>query len=271
MSAPLGIIPDALEESVASARSFRRQLLVNRICLVLTLASIVFSVVSQVRQHIVSVQGVGLIWPLAGLFFASIKLLLVPAMRAAITSKEGSLSYVLSCKDVRYTRIICGLLVLTNVALLSSLLYHGVPVLHWTLYTVIPVWLGTAIWWFRHRKDAVEDKLLVIGVGVNIIPTYVQAVAYVFLGSGGMPWVNMIVLLVMALGMYFVARPQEVRGLRRAAFKEAAQRHPLFRLTRYDLFAQLVMGVCCFAARFVLPLGWWQEPWNWALSHLPYI
>jgi len=263
----MGLIPDALEESAASSRSFRRQLLINRICLVLTLASILFSVVSQVRQHIISVQGVGLIWPLAGLFFASIKLLLVPAMRAGITAKVGSFAYILSCKDVRYTRVICGLLVLTNTVLLGSLLYHGVPVLHWTLYAVIPVWIGTAVWWFYHRKDSVEDKLLVIGVGVNIIPTYVQAVAYVFLGSGGMPWVNMIVLLVMALGMYFVARPQEVKGLRGAAFKEASRRHPLFRLTRYDLFAQLVMGACCFAARFLLPLGWWHESLNWVLFH----
>lgn|GEM_PF-4798669 len=271
MSAPLGLIPDALEEHAVNSRSFRRLLLTNRICLVLTLGSILFSVISQVRQHIVSVQGVGLIWPLAGGFFAGIKLLLVPAMLAAVTAKEGSFSYILSCKDVRYTRIICTLLVITNVVLLVSLLYHGAPVFHWTLGTVVPVWLTTGVWWFRNRRMPVENKLLVLGVGINIIPTYVQAVAYVLLGSSGMPWVNMIVLLVMALGMYSVAKPRELKGVKGTARKEAARRHPLFRLTRYDLFAQLVMGVCCFAARFLLPLGWWQGPLDWLLSHWTFI
>lgn len=271
MSAPLGLIPDALEEHAVDSRSFRRLLLINRICLVLTVGSILFSVVSQVRQHIVSVQGVGLIWPLAGGFFAGIKLCLVPAMRAAITAKEGSFSYILSCKDVRYTRIICMLLVGTNLVLLGSLLYHGAPVLHWTLGAVVPVWLATGVWRLRNRATPVENTLLVLGIGVNIIPTYVQAVAYLLLGSGGMPWVNMIVLLVMAVGMYGVAKPRELKELKGAARKEAARRHPLFRLTRYDLFAQLVMGACCFLARFVLPLGWWQGPLSWLLSHWVYI
>lgn len=232
-----------------------------------TISTAVASCVFQVTRYQESIQGVLLVWPIIGLLFAIIKssvfgiqwrrLLRTSADTDELFKKRGKILFN-----------VAGLvtIMMTNTLMLATLLNKGIDVWHWTTFATLGVAAVTMIIWYFYRKKSWDKQLLIIGTGVNIIPTYLQGVSYIFRGAAGMPLGSAVILMVMSFAMYRQSLPQydgETKNHKRQARSQAikAGKHPEVLLPKWDFICQVVaFGVCWGIATFILPslgLGWW--------------
>lgn len=233
----------------------------------ITISTAVASCIFQVTRYQESIQGVLVVWPIIGLLFAIIKssmfgiqwrrLIRGNADADNLYKKKGKILFNLA-----------GLVTImtTNTIMLTILLSKGIAVWHWTTFITLGVAAATMAIWYSNRRKSWDKQLLIIGTGVNIIPTYLQGVSYIFRGAAGMPLGSAIILMIMSFAMYRQSLPlyegktkQHMRQARGQAIK--AGKHPEVLLPKWDFICQVVaFGLCWGLATFILPrlsFNWW--------------
>lgn len=232
-----------------------------------TISTAVASCAFQTIRYQESIQGVLVVWPIIGLAFAIIKSGVFGVQWQRLNSSVADAKEIFK-KRGKILFNLAGLvtLMITNMILLTTLLMKGVEVWHWTTFLTLGVALATAAVWYFYRRRSVDRQLLIIGTGINIIPTYLQGVSYIFRGAAGMPVGSALILMVMSFAMYRQSlpayrggTPAERRQRLKLALKEG--KHTEVLLPKWDFICQLVaFGLCWGLATFVLPylgLGWW--------------
>lgn len=233
----------------------------------ITVGTAIASCIFQVTRFQESIQGVLVIWPVIGLLFAIIKSSMFGIQWRRLSVADISADDLFK-KRGKILFNLAGLVTLmtTNTILLASLLGKGIDVWHWTTFVTMALAAGSMVIWYFNRQKSWDSQLLIIGTGINIIPTYLQGVSYVFRGAAGMPWGSVVILLLMAYAMYRQSLPMydgETRQQKRHARHQAikAGKHPEVLLPKWDFICQVVtFGVCWGLATFVLPylaLSWW--------------
>lgn len=259
-----GLLENAKFSNVRKITEVVRQ---NAFWASVTVGTAVASCTFQVTRFAESIQGVLVIWPIIGLAFAIIKSGMFGIQWQRLTHSTVS-SDELFKKRGKILFNVAGLatLMLTNSILLITLLSKGIDVWHWTTYATLVLTIGSGIIWYFNRHRSSDRQLLIIGTGINIIPTYLQGASYVFRGANGMPFGSVAILLVMAYAMYRQSLPVykgETAALRRQQLKQALKegKHPEVLLPKWDLICQIVaFGACWGIATFILPfvgLSWW--------------
>lgn len=239
----------------------------NAFWAIITISTAVASCVFQVTRYQESIQGVLIVWPIIGLLFAIIKSGMFGIQwRRLATSKMHADELFKKRGKVLFN--VAGLVTImtTNTIMLSILLSKGIDVWHWTTFLTLGVAAATMAIWYSYRRRSRDKQLLIIGTGINIIPTYLQGVSYIFRGAAGMPMGSAVILLVMSFAMYRQSLPVykgesavQRREQLRKALKEG--KHPEVLLPKWDFICQVVaFGICWSIATFVLPflgIGWW--------------
>lgn len=233
----------------------------------ITVGTAVASCTFQVTRFQESIQGVLVIWPIIGLAFAIIKSSMFGIQWRQLTAAEEDTDELFK-KRGKIVFNLAGLVTLmaTNTILLTSLLGKGIDIWHWTTFVTLALTVTSGIIWYFNRQKSWGTQLLIIGTGINIIPTYLQGVSYVFRGANGMPLGSVVILLLMAYAMYRQSLPvyagdskKTQRHARSQALK--AGKHPEVTLPKWDLICQIVaFGICWGLATLILPrlgLGWW--------------
>lgn len=228
----------------------------------ITISTAIASCVFQVTRFQESIQGVLVVWPIIGLLFAIIKSSMfgIQWRRLSVSTADAD---DLFKKKAKVLFNVAGLvtIMMTNTIMLIILLDKGIDIWHWTTFLTLGVAAATMAIWYTARRRSRDKQLLIIGTGINIIPTYLQGVSYLFRGAAGMPMGSAIILMVMSFAMYRQSLPS-YRGdkyARRQAIK--AGKHPEVLLPKWDFICQLVaFGICWSIATFALPylgLSWW--------------
>lgn len=233
----------------------------------ITISTAVASCVFQVTRYQESIQGVLVVWPIIGLLFAIIKSSMFGIQWRRLLGADISADELFKKKG-KILFNVAGLVTImaTNTIMLTILLQKGVVIWHWTTFVTLGVAAATMAIWYSARRKSWDKQLLIIGTGVNIIPTYLQGVSYIFRGAAGMPLGSAVILMVMSFAMYRQSLPvydgetkQHKRRMRSQAIK--AGKHPEVLLPKWDFICQVVaFGICWGVATFVLPylgLNWW--------------
>lgn len=216
----------------------------------------------QVTRFQESIQGVLVVWPIIGLLFAIIKSSMFGIQWRRLSASTADADDLFKKKG-KVLFNVAGLvtIMMTNTIMLTILLDKGIDIWHWTTFLTLSVAAATMAIWYTARRRSWDKQLLIIGTGINIIPTYLQGVSYLFRGAAGMPMGSAVILMVMSFAMYRQALPSYKgdKHARRQAIK--AGKHPEVLLPKWDFICQLVaFGICWSIATFVLPylgLGWW--------------
>jgi hypothetical protein len=233
----------------------------------ITVGTALASCIFQLVRYEETIQGVLLVWPVIGLLFAIIKTgMFTLQWQRLKTADIQSNNRILKQGKIVFN--VAGLvtLMLTNSVMLAVLLQKGIDVWHWTTFITLGLAVGSGVLWYLHRHRGLDRQLLILGTGINIIPTYLQGVSYIFRGASGMPMGSALILMVMSFAMYRQSLPVYA-GLsleeRRKKRKEAIHsgRHPEVLLPKWDFICQVVaFGICWALATFVLPylgFSWW--------------
>lgn len=232
-----------------------------------TVGAAIASCTFQYIRYQDTIQGVLITWPIIGLAFAIIKTCMFGVRWHRLTETETD-AEELYRKRGKILFNISGLvtLMITNVILLTTLIDKGVEAGHWTTYCALFIFATTVIIWYFKRHKKIETQLLVLGTGINIIPTYLQGFSYLFRGANGMPAASVLILIGMSYSMhrqslprYSGVTPSERRTARRRAIK--AGLHPEVLLPKWDFRSQLIaFGICWGLATFIIPhlgISWW--------------
>lgn len=233
----------------------------------ITVSTAIASCVFQVTRFQDSIQGVLIVWPIIGLLFAIIKSSMFGMQWRRLADSEANKDDLFK-KKARVIFNVAGLVTImtTNTIMLAILLGKGIEIWHWTTFVTLAVALATMTIWYRYRLRSKDRQLLIIGTGINIIPTYLQGVSYLFRGAAGMPMGSAVILLVMSFAMYRQSLPvyrgtsaAERRKELRQAIKDG--KHPEVLLPKWDFICQVVaFGICWSIATFLLPhlgvIGW---------------
>lgn len=233
----------------------------------ITISTAIASCVFQVTRYQESIQGVLIVWPIIGLLFAIIKSSMF-AIQWRRLSASGTDADELFKKRGKILFNVAGLVTImtTNTIMLTVLLSKGIAVWHWTTFLTLGVAAATMAIWYSNRRKSWDKQLLIIGTGINIIPTYLQGVSYIFRGAAGMPMGSALILMVMSFAMYRQSLPEyagETRHHKRQARSKAikAGEHPEVLLPKWDFICQVVaFGICWGLATFILPylgFAWW--------------
>lgn len=233
----------------------------------ITISTAIASCLFQVTRFQESIQGVLIIWPIIGLLFAIIKSSMFGIQWRKLSMSDANADELFK-KRGKVIFNVAGLVTImaTNTIMLTILLSKGIEIWHWTTFVTLIVAAGTMVIWYAARRKSRDKQLLIIGTGINIIPTYLQGVSYLFRGAAGMPMGSAVILLVMSFAMYRQSLPvykgksaAERRKQLRQALKEG--KHPEVLLPKWDFICQVVaFGICWGIATFVLPslgIGWW--------------
>lgn len=233
----------------------------------ITIGTAVASCIFQVVRYQESIQGVLVVWPIIGLLFAIIKSGVFGVQWQRLNSSVADAKEIFK-KRGKILFNISGLvtIMITNIILLTTLLMKGVEIWHWTTFLCLGVAAVTMTVWYFYRRRSLDRQLLIIGTGINIIPTYLQGISYILRGAAGMPLGSAVILMVMSFAMYRQSLPvyregtaAERRQKLKAALKEG--KHTEVLLPKWDFICQLVaFGICWGLATFILPylgLGWW--------------
>jgi len=239
----------------------------NELWTSITIGTAVASCVFQVTRFQESIQGVLIVWPIIGLLFAIIKSSMfgIQWRRLATSTMHAD---ELFKKRGKVLFNVAGLvtLMITNTLMLTILLSKGVDVWHWTTFVSLGVAMITMMIWYTYRRRSRDKQLLIIGTGINIIPTYLQGISYLFRGAAGMPMGSAVILMVMSFAMYRQSLPVyrgESAADRRRQLRQALKegKHPEVLLPKWDFICQVVaFGICWGIATFILPflgLNWW--------------
>lgn len=232
-----------------------------------TISTAIASCTFQVVRYQESIQGVLVVWPIIGLLFAIIKSGVFGVQWQRLNSSVADAKEIFK-KRGKILFNVSGLvtIMITNTILLTTLLIKGVEIWHWTTFLCLGVAAVTMAVWYFYRRRSLDRQLLIIGTGINIIPTYLQGISYIFRGAAGMPLGSAVILMVMSFAMYRQSLPAyregtaaERRQKLKAALKEG--KHTEVLLPKWDFICQLVaFGLCWGLATFILPylgLGWW--------------
>lgn len=232
-----------------------------------TIGTALASCIFQLVRYQETIQGVLFVWPVIGLLFAIIKSGMFTLQWRRLKFADIQAHNRLQ-KQGKILFNLAGLvtLMLTNSVMLAVLLSKGVEIWHWTTFVTLGLAIGSMGLWYIHRRKGLDRQLLILGTGINIIPTYLQGVSYLFRGASGMPMGSALILMVMSFAMYRQSLPAYAdlsREERRRKRKEAVRsgKHPEVLLPKWDFICQVVaFGICWSIATFVLPyLGasWW--------------
>lgn len=233
----------------------------------ITVSTAVASCVFQVTRFQESIQGVLIVWPIIGLLFAIIKSSMFGIQWRRLSSSSMSADELFKKKG-KVIFNVAGLVTImaTNTIMLTILLSKGIAIWHWTTFVTLAVAAATMAIWYSSRRKSRDKQLLIIGTGINIIPTYLQGVSYLLRGAAGMPMGSAVILLVMSFAMYRQSLPVyrgESAADRRKQLRQALKegKHPEVLLPKWDFICQVVaFGICWSIATFLLPylgLGWW--------------
>lgn len=257
------------ENNAALSRltQIRQVVKANAFWATITIGTAIASCTFQVVRYQESIQGVLVVWPIIGLLFAIIKSGVFGVQWQRLNSSVADAREIFK-KRGKILFNVAGLvtIMMTNIILLTTLLVKGVEVWHWTTFLSLGVALATMAVWYFYRRRSLDRQLLIIGVGINIIPTYLQGVSYIFRGAAGMPLGSALILMVMSFAMWRQSLPVYKGGTaaeRRQRLKTALKegKHTEVLLPKWDFICQLVaFGVCWGIATFILPylgFGWW--------------
>lgn len=174
----------------------------------ITISTAVASCVFQVTRFQESIQGVLVVWPIIGLLFAIIKSSMFGIQWRRLLGSDMNADELYKKKG-KILFNIAGLVTImtTNTIMLTILLNKGIAVWHWTTFLTLGVATATMAIWYSARRRSWDKQLLIIGTGVNIIPTYLQGVSYIFRGAAGMPLGSAIILMIMSFAMYRQSLP----------------------------------------------------------------
>ena len=233
----------------------------------ITVGTAVASCTVQYIRYQDTIQGVLITWPIIGLAFAIIKTCMFGVQWHRLKSAEIDADELYQ-KRGKILFNVAGLvtLMITNIILLTTLIDKGVEAGHWTTYLTLLIFTITATVWYFKRNKKLESQLLILGTGINIIPTYLQGFSYLFRGASGMPAASVVILIGMAYSMHRQSLPRyngATHGERRTARRSAVKAglHPEVLLPKWDLISQLVaFGICWGLATFIIPhlgISWW--------------
>lgn len=215
---------------------------------VLAVGVALLSCAMQLYRWQTTITGVAFTWPAVGLTSALIKVMLLGGAVLSITAlpEEHLRSGVQKIRSARWGRNM-GLaitLMCTNLILGVTLINRGVnPLQDENSLWLLVIWgaTGVSLAW-KWRKETPEQRLLRFGTGFTIVPVIVQGKDYLIHGPGGMPWVNMILLISLVAAMAYIAPGPGDEGLsghkRRQAIRDG--KYTLYQFVRRDFFFQTV-------------------------------